>query len=101
MRGLTQSTEPIYQKREGKRSKNIKSTLYGKQGGFCNICEVHFLDVNLTIDHIVPRKHGGLDDDENLQLLCQRCNSIKGTKTMQEAKARFKRETDGAPKPRL
>ena len=89
--------EPIHRtdipKREGRRSKNIKTVLYGKQGGNCNLCKVHFLNVNLTVDHIVPRKHGGLDDDDNLQLLCQRCNSIKGTRTMQEAKARYNAQT--------
>ena len=76
-------------RRKGKRSKNIKTVLYGKQGGFCNLCKVHFLNVNLTIDHIVPQTKGGLDDDDNLQLLCQRCNSIKGTRTMQEAKVHY------------
>ncbi|MCY4042883.1 MAG: DNA methyltransferase, partial [Candidatus Dadabacteria bacterium] len=92
---LFEKFSPIHRtdipKREGKRSKNIKTVLYGKQGGNCNLCKVHFLNVNLTVDHIVPRKHGGLDDDDNLQLLCQRCNSIKGTRTMQEAKARYNR----------
>ena len=81
-------------KRKGKRSKNIKTILYGKQGGDCNLCGVHFLKVNLTVDHIVPQAHGGLNDDDNLQLLCQRCNSIKGTGTMQEAKARMKKDRE-------
>lgn len=35
---------------------------------------------NLTIDHIVPIKHGGGDDIENLQTLCRPCNSKKGSK---------------------
>jgi len=34
----------------------------------------------LTLDHIVPRLKGGTDDPENLQTLCQRCNSKKGAR---------------------
>jgi hypothetical protein len=32
----------------------------------------------LTIDHIVPVCEGGSNADENLQTLCQRCNTEKG-----------------------
>ena len=58
--------------------------LYGKQSGDCGGCGEHFLKRNLTIDHIVPRKHGGSDHIENLWLLCAACNSSKGTKSQVE-----------------
>jgi 5-methylcytosine-specific restriction protein A len=32
------------------------------------------------VDHIVPRAQGGTDREENLQALCNRCNTIKGIK---------------------
>jgi 5-methylcytosine-specific restriction endonuclease McrA len=31
-----------------------------------------------TIEHIVPRNHGGGDDLTNLALACARCNALKG-----------------------
>ena len=31
-----------------------------------------------TIEHIIPRHHGGTDEVENLALACARCNSEKG-----------------------
>jgi hypothetical protein len=31
----------------------------------------------LTVDHVQPRKHGGTDAQENLQCLCDVCNSKK------------------------
>jgi 5-methylcytosine-specific restriction endonuclease McrA len=31
-----------------------------------------------TIEHIVPRNHGGTDDLENLAIACARCNGEKG-----------------------
>lgn len=33
---------------------------------------------NLTIDHILPVKLGGSNDEKNLQVLCRSCNSCKG-----------------------
>jgi len=32
-----------------------------------------------SIDHVIPRKHGGNDGAENLALSCLRCNLYKGT----------------------
>lgn len=37
---------------------------------------------NLDVDHIVARSRGGTSDQSNLQVLCDRCNSRKGTKTI-------------------
>jgi len=31
-----------------------------------------------TLEHIVPRNHGGTDDLDNLAIACARCNSEKG-----------------------
>lgn len=73
-----------------RRSRNIRETLYGRQGGNCNLCRVHFEPRNLTLDHVIPRAHGGADDDDNLQLLCGACNSTKGAGTMSEAIARLR-----------
>ncbi len=61
-----------------------KHTLYGEQEGECNGCSTHFPFRNMTVDHIIPRSKGGTDHKENLQLLCNFCNSIKGAKTQQE-----------------
>ena len=76
-------------RRKGRRSRYIRATLYGKQAGDCNLCREHFALRNMTLDHIIPRAHGGPDDDANLQLLCGACNSLKGTRTMTEAIARL------------
>jgi len=31
-----------------------------------------------TLEHIVPKNHGGTDDPDNLALACARCNQGKG-----------------------
>ena len=74
--------------RKGKRSKDIKHTLYGIQQGHCNGCKYHYQFKDLEIDHIIPRAKGGPNDDKNLQLLCGNCNRRKGGKlTMTELNA--------------
>ena len=59
--------------------KTHRHTLYGKQEGKCAGCKHHFPFQNFTVDHIVPRSKGGTDHLDNLQLLCNYCNSTKGT----------------------
>ena len=64
--------------RKGKKSKNIRHIRYGEQEGRCNGCMEHFPFKNMTEDHIVPKARGGADADDNIQLLCNWCNSKKG-----------------------
>lgn len=45
----------------------------------CLRCGTH---VDLTLDHIIPTSIGGSNDFENLQTLCNRCNSSKGVKAI-------------------
>ena len=73
----------------GKWRNEIKDILYGKQGGDCNGCHVHFLKNNLTVDHKIPKSAGGTDHPDNLQLLCGNCNSIKGDRPMEYLKKRI------------
>ena len=55
-----------------------KLVLYARQNGICNGCERKFDFGNLTVDHKIP---DGNNDMDNLQLLCGRCNSVKGNRT--------------------
>jgi hypothetical protein len=47
-------------------------------------CEYCLLPIAVSffpheIDHVIPEKHGGLTDTDNLALTCWRCNRHKGT----------------------
>ena len=61
-----------------------KQTLFGMQEGVCAGCKISFPFRNFTVDHVVPRAKGGTDHMDNLQLLCNACNSLKGTRTQAE-----------------
>lgn len=50
-------------------------------GQVCNYCGAND---NLALDHIFPKKYGGLDDAENLVYACRSCNSSKGKKDLME-----------------
>lgn len=45
--------------------------------GRCALCGATRDDAPLHVDHIVPRNKGGSNDYENLQVLCQKCNTSK------------------------
>ena len=66
------------------RSKRI--AIYEACGWVCQLCMSPVRDdVSQhhprypTLDHIVPRAHGGADDPENLRLACFQCNTRRGT----------------------
>ena len=62
---------------------NLTQVDYKKNGyTFCKGCMRKLDEKDLTIDHILARDNGGLDELENLQLLCTSCNSKKGNKDM-------------------
>jgi 5-methylcytosine-specific restriction endonuclease McrA len=51
----------------------------GNRCEYCRLAERHSPVARLQIEHILPRKHGGTDDDANLALACIDCNLHKGS----------------------
>ena len=101
---MTQATKVIHRDKPPQRTdvgklppyKTHKHTLYGMQEGRCKGCGHHFPFQNFTVDHIVARSKGGTDHLENLQLLCNHCNSVKGTMDQAAFTAKLKNMGLGA-----
>ena len=69
-----------------------KHYLFGIQEGRCKGCERFFEFRNFHIDHITPKNKGGVDNIENLQLLCGHCNSVKGNRPMEYLITKLKKD---------
>ena len=64
----------------GKLSKGLFDKLIILQKGKCACCKVKLSTVVVHLDHIYPLARGGSNTDDNIQLLCQRCNNRKHAK---------------------
>lgn len=53
----------------------VKIAVAVRDGGRCCWCGS---EENIEYDHIFPVSRGGKTEEENLQLLCKKCNSRKG-----------------------
>lgn len=76
------------------KEKPTKAAIYRRDNHTCQYCGS---TRNLTIDHLVPRCRGGGDSWENTLLACSRCNTVKGSKTPEQAGLKLKRR----PRPPL
>lgn len=52
----------------------------GNRCGYCRASEL-VTATELVVDHILPASVGGSTAQENLWLICTRCNQFKGSKT--------------------
>ena len=50
----------------------------GNRCEYCGLRQEHAPLALYTIDHIIPKKHGGSDDSLNLAFACYHCNIHKG-----------------------
>lgn len=63
-------------------SEQMKHRVYEKQGHRCPFCEANGIHKEYAFedmegDHIIPWSQGGRTVEDNLQMLCRRCNNMK------------------------
>ena len=68
--------------REVQRRDNFMCRYCGKDG-LASLDNWH----DCTIDHVVPRTHGGSDDETNLVTCCGYCNAIKSERVFESIDA--------------
>ena len=64
-------------KSSGYISGSLRFTVLKRAQYRCELCGASASEAALHLDHIIPRSKGGMDDESNLQALCQNCNSMK------------------------
>jgi len=73
-------------KREVSDLANYRKYIYVRDSYNCQYCDKSFKDIELTVDHVVPKSKGGPNTWTNLVTCCKPCNSKKGDKSTHEAK---------------
>ena len=56
---------------------SVRYQVLKQAGGRCELCGVSSRDIQIDVDHIVPRAKGGSNERDNLQALCRTCNAQK------------------------
>jgi len=55
----------------------------------CRLCKAEgFIESATEVDHILPKRHGGIDDRSNLQAVCGRCHRAKTAREHQSTPMR-------------
>ncbi|MDB8574481.1 HNH endonuclease [Turicibacter sanguinis] len=63
--------------------RKIQRRIKENSGRICYICgEKVVVDNLITIDHVIPKKFGGKDEEWNLRCCCFRCNKDKGCQSI-------------------
>jgi hypothetical protein len=63
-------------------SKKLRFDIFKRDGFVCQYCGAHPPQAILHVDHIVPVKEGGGNEDTNLVTACDRCNLGKGAASL-------------------
>ena len=71
----TQSEQGTAQPTRGPIPDQVKMYVWRRDGGRCVKCGSQD---RLEYDHIIPLSKGGSNTERNVQLLCERCNRMKG-----------------------
>jgi 5-methylcytosine-specific restriction endonuclease McrA len=67
-----------------------RRTVFARDQYTCQYCGSATKD--LTIDHVVPKRHGGPTAWENLVCSCRRCNMKKGDKMLHQTSMKLMRQ---------
>ncbi|HBQ97919.1 MULTISPECIES: HNH endonuclease signature motif containing protein [unclassified Roseofilum] len=61
-----------------KQKQNKRAKLIEQFGTRCYWCECILSPEEITLDHLIPKKHGGSNSLENLRITCFSCNNQRG-----------------------
>ena len=62
--------------------RSVRTNVRRRAGTRCEYCQLHESDqplLSFHIEHIVPKKHHGTDDPDNLAWSCLECNAAKSS----------------------
>lgn len=69
-----------------------RRNIFKRDHSMCQYCGKRPGTSELTIDHVIPRSHGGTSTWENCVLACTECNARKANRTPEQAGMKFKQK---------
>ena len=63
-----------------------RRNIYARDGNKCQYCGKRMPTTELSLDHVVPKSHGGKSTWDNIVCCCVRCNVRKGGRTPEQAR---------------
>ena len=73
-----------YRRGRGSIPKKMRLEIYERDGYTCQFCDKKFVSTDLTIDHLIPLAHGGVDEVTNYVTCCRSCNTRKSDMPLTE-----------------
>ncbi len=67
-----------------------KANLLARDESSCQYCGDYLTRGESTIDHVIPRSHGGLTKWDNVVIACADCNRKKGGRNPQQARMKLR-----------
>ncbi len=74
-----------------------RKNVFARDGHTCQYCGQEKPTSQLSLDHVIPRSHGGKTTWDNIVCCCMKCNSRKGGRTPQQARMELL-STPGKPR---
>lgn len=62
-----------------------RRNIFARDNNTCQYCGKRFSTSDLSLDHVIPRSHGGRSAWENIVCACLKCNVRKGGRTPAQA----------------
>lgn len=59
-------------------NKRQKRNIYRERRPNCHWCLKHLTEKRATLDHVLPKSHGGTLRRDNIELSCKACNNLRG-----------------------
>ena len=76
--GSNKPGQSRHQRGYGSKWDSIRVRILKRDKGLCQLClRAGVAREAKTVDHIIPKAHGGTDADSNLQSLCWPCHKAK------------------------
>ncbi len=67
-----------------------RDKIFKKYNGFCSYCGGILIYKSFQIDHLIPKRKGGTDEETNLMPACRPCNLAKSTYDIEQFREKLK-----------